>query len=73
MELGPGELVRVPADLRRQLINRGPGRLSLLALGGAGEHQGRDGEAFADWDVTEPTIPQQLPLPADLPEAERRS
>src|SRR5690242_16544556 len=43
LELGTGELVRVPAELRRQLVNRGPGRLSLLALGGDGEHRGRDG------------------------------
>src|SRR6476646_9299765 len=29
-----GELVRVAPDLRRQLVNRGPERLALLALGG---------------------------------------
>src|SRR3954468_12092147 len=44
-----GELVRVAPDLRRQLVNKGPGVLSLLALGGSGEHEGRDGEAFASW------------------------
>src|SRR3954453_7630830 len=49
-ELGEGELVRVAPALRRQLVNRGPGRLVLMALGGEGEHHGRDGEAFASWD-----------------------
>jgi mannose-6-phosphate isomerase-like protein (cupin superfamily) len=73
IDLGPGELVRVPADVRRRLVNRGPGLLSPLALGGDGEHRGRDGEAFADWSATEPTSPQELPLPADLPAAQRRA
>src|SRR5437588_9043189 len=45
-ELGEGELIRVAPRIRRQLVNRGPDRLVLLALGGAAEHQGRDGEAF---------------------------
>jgi mannose-6-phosphate isomerase-like protein (cupin superfamily) len=72
LDLGPGELVRVPHDVRRRLMNRGPGRLSLLALGGEGEHRGRDGEAFASWEDAEPMSPQELPLPADLPEGERR-
>jgi uncharacterized cupin superfamily protein len=68
-----GELVRVGPELRRQLINRGPGTLSLLALGGAGEHEGRDGLAYPDWDASEPVSPRDLPLPEDLPESERRS
>jgi mannose-6-phosphate isomerase-like protein (cupin superfamily) len=71
-DLGEGELVRVPAELRRQLLNRGPGRLVLLALGGDGEHVGRDAEAFAGWDATEAVAPQELPLPPDLPAAELR-
>src|SRR6185437_14311564 len=33
-----GGLARVPAAVRRQLVNRGPERLVLVALGGAGEH-----------------------------------
>src|SRR5579871_6834407 len=45
-----GELARVAPAVRRQLVNRGPGRLVLLALGGAGEHEGRDGEAFTAWE-----------------------
>jgi uncharacterized cupin superfamily protein len=69
--LGRGELIRVGPDVRRQLVNRGPGTLSLLALGGAGEHEGRDGLAYPDWDATEPVSPRDLPLPEDLPESER--
>jgi mannose-6-phosphate isomerase-like protein (cupin superfamily) len=61
-----GELVRVAPGLRRQLANRGPGRLVLLALGGDGEHQGRDAEAFASWEDEAGATPQELPLPADL-------
>jgi uncharacterized cupin superfamily protein len=71
--LGRGELVRVGPDVRRQLVNRGPGTLSLLAIGGAGDHDGRDGLAYPDWDATEPVSPRDLPLPEDLPPAERRS
>lgn len=66
-----GELVRVAPAVRRQLVNRGPGRLVLLALGGAGEHVGRDGEAFAKWEDEHGVSPQELPLPEDVPAAER--
>jgi uncharacterized cupin superfamily protein len=69
--LGRGELIRVGPDVRRQLVNRGPGTLSLLALGGAGEHEGRDGLAYPDWEATEPVSPRDLPLPEDLPEGQR--
>jgi uncharacterized cupin superfamily protein len=69
--LGPGEVVRVAPDLRRQLVNRGPDRVVLLALGGAGEHVGRDAEAFASWDDRRGAPPQEVPLPADLPPAAR--
>ena len=71
-ELGEGELIRVAPGTRRQLVNREPGRLVLLALGGAGEHQGRDGEAFASWSDDEPVAPQELPLPPDLAPDQRR-
>ncbi len=37
---------RRAAGVKRQLVNRGPGPLHLLAIGGAGEHEGRDGLAF---------------------------
>ena len=62
-----GELVRVAPAVRRQLVNRGPERLVLLALGGTGEHVGRDGEAFTDWSDTQGAPPQEIPLPDDLP------
>lgn len=64
--LAEGEMIRLAPKLRRQLVNRGPGRLVLLALGGAADHQGRDGEAFASWDEEIGVPPQELPLPADL-------
>lgn len=65
--LGEGELVRVAPSVRRQLANRRPERLVLLALGGTGEHAGRDGQAWASWDATASTPPQETPLPADVP------
>jgi mannose-6-phosphate isomerase-like protein (cupin superfamily) len=67
LELGEGELIRVAPDLRRQLVNRGPGLLAIVALGGSGEHEGRDGEAFASWEDEHGASPQDVPLPADLP------
>ena len=71
-DLGQGELVRVAPAVRRQLVNRGPGRCVILALGAAGEHVGRDGTAFVSWDATHGAPPQETPLPEDLPPAERR-
>jgi mannose-6-phosphate isomerase-like protein (cupin superfamily) len=73
MELGPSELVRVSPELKRQLVNRGPGRLVLLALGGDGEHQGRDGEAFTSWEAESGTSPQETPMPADLDPSQLRA
>jgi mannose-6-phosphate isomerase-like protein (cupin superfamily) len=72
-ELGEGELIRVAPQVRRQLVNYGPGRVVLLALGGAADHQGRDGEAFVSWDDESPTSPQDMPLPPDLEPDELRS
>ena len=66
-----GGLVRIAPSVRRQLLNRGPARLVLLALGGSGEHAGRDGEAFATWEDEHGVSPQELPLPDDLPPGER--
>jgi mannose-6-phosphate isomerase-like protein (cupin superfamily) len=71
-ELIEGELIRVAPRLRRQLVNRGPGRLVLLALGGDGEHQGRDAEAFVSWEEEVGLTPQEIPLPADLDPGELR-
>jgi uncharacterized cupin superfamily protein len=66
--LARGSAVRVAPAVRRQLVNAGPGRLVLLALGGAGEHSGRDGRAWESWDEQgEGRAPQDVPLPADLP------
>jgi uncharacterized cupin superfamily protein len=67
-----GELIRVAPGIRRQLVNRGPGALHLLALGGANRHEGRDGVAYPSWDTTQGASPQEMPLPEDLPESERR-
>jgi mannose-6-phosphate isomerase-like protein (cupin superfamily) len=72
-EVGQGELIRVAPSLRRQLVNRRPGRVVLVALGGAGEHQGRDGEAFASWTDEVGASPQEIPLPADLDPSKLRS
>jgi len=66
-ELGQGEIVRVAPEVRRQIANRHRLDLLLLALGGATEHVGRDGEAFESWDQTEGAPPQKVPLPADEP------
>jgi mannose-6-phosphate isomerase-like protein (cupin superfamily) len=66
--LGPDELVRVPPGLRRQLVNAGSEPLLLIALGGSGEHAGRDGHAWSDWGEGGPgRPPQEVPLPRDLP------
>ena len=63
-----GGLVRVAPTVRRQLVNRGPEQLVLLALGGDGEHGGRDGRAWEAWDEAgEGRSPQEVPLPEDLP------
>ena len=44
------------------------GALVVLALGGYGEHEGRDGRAWADWEEEgEGRSPQEVPLPDDLP------
>ena len=59
--------------VKRQLVNRGPATLHLLAIGGAGEHRGRDGAAYAAWEDTESVSPQEMAMPEDLPESERRS
>ena len=66
-ELGRGELMRVAGEVRRQLVNRGPDPCVVVAMGAAGEHVGRDGEAFSDWSDQQGLSPQELPLPADLP------
>ena len=66
-ELGQGELARVAPAVRRQLSNRGADDVLMIALGGATEHVGRDGEAFTDWDQQTGAPPQEVPLPDDEP------
>jgi hypothetical protein len=44
----------------------------LIALGGHGDHDGRDGEAFASWQDQIGVPPQELPLPTDLDPADIR-
>jgi uncharacterized cupin superfamily protein len=63
-----GGAARVGPRARRQLVNKGPQRLVMLALGGDGEHQGRDGTAWPSWeDEGAGRAPQEVPLPDDLP------
>ena len=71
-DLAAGELARVAPEVRRQLVNRGPGRCVVLALGGADGHEGRDGIAFTAWSDADGAPPQEVPLPDDLPETELR-
>jgi quercetin dioxygenase-like cupin family protein len=71
-ELGAGELALVPGHIRRQLVNRHPQRLELLAIGGAGTHEGRDGEAFTSWEQERGASPQETPLPEDVTVASDR-
>ena len=67
--VGADEIARVGPSLRRQLVNPGPQRVVVLALGGAGEHAGRDALAWDSWDDIDAPgrPPQEVPLPEDLP------
>ena len=69
-EVGEGELVRIAPDVRRQIVNRRRRRLVLLALGGHGEHEGRDGVAYTSWEDSEGGSPRDIPFPEDLPDSE---
>lgn len=72
-DLGVDDVIRIAPEVRRRILNRGPGICSVLALGGATAHDGRDGLAYADWDDTAPRPPQEIPLPGDLPASELRT
>jgi mannose-6-phosphate isomerase-like protein (cupin superfamily) len=75
-DLGRGELARVGPGVRRQLVNRSPGDVAIVALGATpGAHSGRDGLAWASWDdvAGPPRPPQEVPLPDDLPASELRA
>jgi uncharacterized cupin superfamily protein len=65
--LAQGALARVAPNVRRQLVNRRPQRVVLLALGGATDHTGRDGVAYVDWADSAGASPQEIPLPDDVP------
>jgi uncharacterized cupin superfamily protein len=67
-EVAQGGLARVAPDVRRQLVNRRPAPLRILALGGATPHEGRDGRAYEAWDEAgDGRRPQEVPFPADVP------
>jgi uncharacterized cupin superfamily protein len=66
-DLRRGELARVAPDVRRQLVNRRPERLAILAMGGATPHQGRDGRAYESWDEQGGgRSPADVPFPEDV-------
>jgi mannose-6-phosphate isomerase-like protein (cupin superfamily) len=71
-DLARGELMRVAPAVRRQLVNRGRERVILVALGGEGEHHGRDAEAFVSWEAQSGAPPQEVSLPPDLAPDELR-
>jgi uncharacterized cupin superfamily protein len=62
-----GDVVRVAPGTRRQLVNRHPELLVLLAIGGSGPHEGRDATAYTSWDAGEQgKSPTDVPYPPDL-------
>jgi mannose-6-phosphate isomerase-like protein (cupin superfamily) len=66
VELASGQVARVPASVRRQLTNPSREPVRILALGAYGEHEGRDGVAWADWDEEgDGRHPKDVPLPPD--------
>jgi uncharacterized cupin superfamily protein len=72
-DLTQWQAVRVAPEVRRQLVNRGPEPVVMLAIGGATPHDGRDGIAFVDFDDADGRTPQETPLPEDLPPGELRT
>jgi mannose-6-phosphate isomerase-like protein (cupin superfamily) len=67
-ELGVDQLARVGPGTRRQLTNPSGEKVVILALGAAGQHEGRDALAWNDWDDEAPgREPRDVPLPDDLP------
>jgi mannose-6-phosphate isomerase-like protein (cupin superfamily) len=72
LDLTRGDVAALGPEVRRQLVNLGPDRCAVLAIGGAEPHEGRDGVAFRAWDDLEGASPQEIPLPEDLPASELR-
>jgi len=72
-DVAAGQAIRVAPQVRRQVLNRGPGRVAVVALGSANAHVGRDGLSYGTWEETEPRPPQEIPLPEDLPASELRT
>jgi len=67
-ELRRGDLARVAPEVRRQLVNRHPELLLILAAGGGEPHVGRDGRAWESWDEGgDGRPPQEVDLPDDVP------
>jgi mannose-6-phosphate isomerase-like protein (cupin superfamily) len=65
--LGADHLARVGPTARRQLVNAGAERVVVVALGGYGDHEGRDARAWTAWEDDGPGAPpQEVPLPDDL-------
>ena len=67
-----GDVVRVAPEVRRQLVNRGPGELRLLALGGYvdHEHEPRDGRRSPPGTRPSRARPRRCRSPEDLPAAD---
>ena len=65
-ELTRGRLARVAPAVRRQLSNRGPDTVLIVAIGGGLEHVGRDGRRLHRLGRDEGRPPQEVPLPPDL-------
>ncbi len=67
LKLAKYELARVAPSVRRQVTNPTRERVVLLALGGYGEHEGRDAKAWTTWgEEGDGKSPQDVPLPPDL-------
>jgi quercetin dioxygenase-like cupin family protein len=65
-ELARGDAARVGPGVKRRLANLHEAPAIVLALGGANEHEGRDGRAWESWEEGgDGRSPQDVPLPAD--------
>ncbi len=68
LKLTAGQLARVAPSVRRQITNTSAAPTTVVALGGAGEHESRDALAWTSWDEGgKGRSPADVPLPGDLP------